>query len=114
MHKSKLRLSGAALIGAALFSPAVHADAFDALRSFNAVIFQNFTSQSSDVEGTLAVGGNATLFDYSINRSNAPYNDYGLVADGNSTLNNGTAWKLPSRTWPVNCVCFSRKNRKTT
>ncbi len=88
----KLRLLGAALIGAALFAPAVHADAFDALRSFNAVIFQNFTSQSSDVEGTLAVGGNATLFNYSINQSNAPYNGYGLVVGGNLTFTNGTVW----------------------
>lgn len=92
MRKPKLKRLGAALIGAALFSPAVHADAFDALRSFNAVVFQNFTSQSSDVEGTLAVGGNATLFNYSINQSNAPYNGYGLVVGGNLNFTNGTVW----------------------
>ncbi len=92
LRKPKLRLLGAALIGTALFSPAVQADPFDALKSFNAVIFQNFTSQSSDVEGTLAVGGNATLFNYSINQSNAPYNGYGLVAGGNLTFTNGTVW----------------------
>lgn len=88
----KVNLFGAALIGAALFSPAVHADPFDALRSFNAVIFQNFNSQSSDIEGTLAVGGNATLLNYSINQSNAPYNGYGLVVGGNLAFTNGTVW----------------------
>ena len=87
-----LKLLGAALIGAALFSPLVHADAFDGLRSFNALIFQNFTSQYSDVEGTLAVGGDATLFNYSINQSNAPYNGYGLVVGGNLSFTNGTVW----------------------
>lgn len=92
MRKSKLRLLVMALIGVALFSPAVHADSFDVLKSFNAVIFQNFTSQSSDVEGTLAVGGSATLFNYSINQSNAAYNGYGLVAGGNLTFTNGTVW----------------------
>ncbi len=92
MRNPKLNLLGAALIGAALFSPAAHADPFDVLRSFNAVIFQNFTSQSSDVEGTLAVGGNATLFNYSINQSNAAYNGYGLVVGGNLTFTNGTVW----------------------
>jgi len=88
----KLKLLGAVLLGAALLSPAAHADPFDALRSFNAVIFQNFTSQSSDVEGTLAVGGNATLYNYSINQSNAPYNGYGLVVGGDLTFANGTVW----------------------
>ncbi len=92
MRNPKLNLLGAALIGAALFSPAAHADPFDVLRSFNAVIFQNFTSQSSDVEGTLAVGGNTTLFNYSINQSNAAYNGYGLVVGGNLTFTNGTVW----------------------
>ena len=32
----KLKLSGIALIGAALFSPAVRADPFDVLKSFDA------------------------------------------------------------------------------
>ena len=94
MRKATLsfKLLGVALMGAAFLSPAAHADAFDVLRSFNAVIFQNFTSQSSDVEGTLAVGGNATLFNYSINQSNAPYNGYGLVVGGDLTFTNGTVW----------------------
>jgi len=92
MRKPKLKLLGAALMGAALFSPAVHAGPIDVFKSFNAVIFQNFTSQSSDVEGTLAVGGNATLYNYSINHSNAPYNGYGLVVGGNLNFTNGTVW----------------------
>ena len=92
MRKPTFRLSGAVLIAAMLFTPAVYADPFDALRSFNAVVFHNFTSQSSDVEGTLAVGGNATLFNYSVNQSNAPYNGYGLVVGGNLNFTNGTVW----------------------
>jgi len=109
MRKPTFRLLGAVLIGTALFSPSVYADPFDALRSFNAVIFQNFTSQSSDVEGTLAVGGNATLFNYSINQSNVPYNGYGLVVGGNLAFTNGTVWNNGQtyyggtlNTWAVN------------
>ena len=90
MRNRKLKVLGAVLTGAALFSPAVHADPFDVMRSFNALVFQNFTSQSSDVEGTLAVGGNATLFNYSINQSNAAYNGYGLAVGGDLTFTNGT------------------------
>ena len=111
----KLKLLGIALIGAALFSPAVRAVPFDVLKSFNALIFQDFTSESGDAEGALAVGGNATLSNYSINWSNAPYNGHGLGAGGNLTYSNGTVWKLPSRTSPVNYGCFfSRKNLGTT
>lgn len=109
MRKPTFRLLGAVLIGTALFSPTVYADPFDALRSFNAIIFQNFTSQASDVEGTLAVGGNATLFNYSINQSNAPYNGYGLVVGGNLNFTNGTVWNNGQtyyggtlNTWAVN------------
>jgi hypothetical protein len=36
--RRKLKLSGIALIGAALFSPAVRADPFDVLKSVNALI----------------------------------------------------------------------------
>jgi len=109
VRELKRGLLGAALMGAALFAPAVHADAFDALRSFNAVIFQNYTSQFSDVEGTLAVGGNATLFNYSINQGNAAYNGYGLVVGGNLSFTNGTVWNNSqtyyggsSNSWAVN------------
>ena len=92
MRERKLKLLDAMLIGAALFSSAAHADPFDALQSFNALIFHNFTSQSSDVEGTLAVGGNTTLLNYSINQSNAAYNGYGLVVGGSLNFSNGTVW----------------------
>lgn len=109
MRKLTFRLLGAVLIATALFSPTVYADPFDALRSFNAIIFQNFNSQSSDVEGTLAVGGNATLFNYSINQSNAPYNGYGLVVGGSLNFTNGTVWNNAQtyyggtlNTWAVN------------
>jgi len=110
MRERKLKLLGAALIGAALLSPAVQAaEPFDALRSFNAVVFQNYSSQFSDVEGALAVGGNATLFNYSINQSNAAYNGYGLVVGGNLTFTNGTVWDNSqtyyggsSNSWAVN------------
>ncbi|MBI2291400.1 MAG: hypothetical protein HYU73_13910 [Betaproteobacteria bacterium] len=45
MRERKLKLLGAALIGAALLSPAVQAaEPFDALRSFNAVVFQGWWS----------------------------------------------------------------------
>ncbi|MBI2318031.1 MAG: hypothetical protein HYU75_13830, partial [Betaproteobacteria bacterium] len=58
--KRKLNLLGATLIGAAVLSPAVHAaTVFDGL---NVLIRDSFQSQFSEVQGVLAVGGNATLF----------------------------------------------------
>jgi choice-of-anchor A domain-containing protein len=86
-----LRLIGAALIGPALYSPAVQAaTAFDGI---NALVQNNFTSQSSEVQGVLAVGGNATLLNYGVDSIVTPYGGaggYGLVVGGDLNFNGGS------------------------
>ncbi len=63
--------------------------------SMNLVAFGNMNVSSSDVEGRVAVGGNASINGYSINTksgSNALYGGTGLVVGGNVTFTNGTIW----------------------
>ena len=85
-----LKLIGAALIGSVLFSPAARAaTAFDGL---NVLIQDNFQSQFSEVQGVLAVGGNATLFNYGVDLLSTPYGGaggYGLVVGGDLTFTSG-------------------------
>ncbi len=102
--KRKLNLLGATLIGAAvLSSPAVHAaTAFDGL---NVLVQGSFQSQFSEVQGVLAVGGNATLFNYGVDLLSAPYGGaggYGLVVGGNLTFSSGAVGTLvtnPAQTY---------------
>ncbi len=85
-----LKLIGAALIGSVLFSPAARAaTAFDGL---NVLIRDSFQSQFSEVQGVLAVGGNATLFNYGVDLLSTPYGGaggYGLVVGGDLTFTSG-------------------------
>jgi len=98
-----LKLIGTALIGSVLFSPAVRAaTAFDGL---NVLIQNSFQSQFSEVQGVLAVGGNATLFNYGVDLLSTPYGGaggYGLVVGGNLTFNSGavgTPFANPAQTY---------------
>ena len=91
----KLGLFGAIMMGTALTSTAAHAATpYDGL---NALIQNNFQSQFSEVQGVLAVGGNATLFNYGVDLLSTPYGGaggYGLVVGGNLTYSNGAVGTL--------------------
>ena len=101
--KRKFNWLGATLIGATVLSPSVHAaTAFDGI---NALLQNNFTSQFSEVQGVLAVGGNATLFNYGVDLLSTPYGGaggYGLVVGGNLNFTNGSVGTLvtnPAKTY---------------
>ncbi len=101
--KRKLNLLGAALIGATVLSPAVHAaTVYDGL---NVLIQNSFQSQFSEVQGVLAVGGNATLFNYGVDLLSTPYGGaggYGLVVGGNLNFSSGSVGTLfanPAQTY---------------
>ena len=60
----------------------------------NLLVFQNFSAPSSDVEGRVAVGGNADLSGYSINTKggSALYGGAGLTVAGNLSVGSGSFW----------------------
>lgn len=59
---------------------------------YNTFIFNNFTG-TSDTEGSLAVGGNATLSGYSVgDKLNSGYVGDSLVVGGNLNYNNGRVY----------------------
>lgn len=63
--------------------------------SLNLLAFGNMNVSSSDVEGRVAVGGNATLGGYSINTktgSSALYAGTGLTVGGSLSFSSGTVW----------------------
>lgn len=63
--------------------------------SLNLLAFGNMNVSSSDVEGRVAVGGNASLGGYSINTktgSSALYNGTGLTVGGNLSFSSGSVW----------------------
>lgn len=63
--------------------------------SLNLLAFGNMNVSSSDVEGRVAVGGNATLAGYSINTKSgaaALYPGTGLTVGGNLAFSSGTVW----------------------
>ena len=63
--------------------------------SLNLLAFGDMRAASSDVEGRVAVGGNATLSSYSVNTktgSTALYTGTGLTVGGNLTFANGSIW----------------------
>ncbi len=63
--------------------------------SLNLLAFGNMNVGSSDVEGRVAVGGNATISGYSINTktgTSALYGGTGLTVGGNLDFTNGTIW----------------------
>lgn len=63
--------------------------------SLNLLAFGHMNVSSSDVEGRVAVGGNATLSGYSINTktgSSALYSGTGLTVGGNLNFSSGSVW----------------------
>ncbi len=63
--------------------------------SLNLLAFGHMSVGSSDVEGRVAVAGNASLNSYSINTKTgaaALYSGTGLVVGGNLSFTNGTIW----------------------
>lgn len=63
--------------------------------SLNLLAFGNMNVSSSDVEGRVAVGGNATLSGYSINTktgASALYPGTGLTVGGHLAFTSGTVW----------------------
>lgn len=86
-----------ALTAALLAATATHAGpvslGLDA--SLNLLAFGNMNVSSSDVEGRVAVGGNATIGSYSINTktgSSALYSGTGLTVGGNLNFTSGSIW----------------------
>lgn len=99
----KLKLICAAVICATAFPTAgLAATAFDGI---NALVQNNFQSQFSEVQGVLAVGGNATLFNYGVDLLSTPYGGaggYGLIVGGNLTFSSGSVGTLvtnPAQTY---------------
>ncbi|MBI1988969.1 MAG: choice-of-anchor A family protein, partial [Betaproteobacteria bacterium] len=78
------------------------ATVFDGL---NVLVQDSFQSQFSEVQGVLAVGGNATLFNYGVDLLSTPYGGaggYGLVVGGNLTFSSGSVGTLitnPAQTY---------------
>ncbi len=63
--------------------------------SLNLLAFGNMNVNSSDVEGRVAVGGNASIGGYSINTktgSSALYGNTGLTVGGNLSFTSGSIW----------------------
>ena len=84
MHLSRLPLFALAVAAAA--TPL----AAQTLTPYDVFAFQNFTLNNTEVNGTLAVGGNATLSSFAVGRFlNAGYPDYSLVVGNNLTTNAG-------------------------
>jgi len=57
---------------------------------FNAFVFSDFTSNASDTEGAVAVGGNMNVSSYSVNANNKPYNGSALVVANDLGFTNGS------------------------
>ena len=62
--------------------------------SYNLITWSDATLQNSDIQGTVAVGGNATFSSYSIGGSanNASPTDPSFVVNGNLTAGNGQVY----------------------
>ncbi|MGN6830528.1 choice-of-anchor A family protein [Paucibacter sp. M5-1] len=82
----------ATLLATSLAQAAPNALGLD--KGLNLLVFDNFTASSSDVEGRVAVGGNAKLGSYSINTkgSGALYEGIGLAVGGNLQFSGGQLW----------------------
>jgi choice-of-anchor A domain-containing protein/MYXO-CTERM domain-containing protein len=80
------------LIATALALSCLGAQAAPVLTDFNAFVFGNFNSKSSDSEGNLVVGGNFTANGYSINSmARQGPRDPAAVVGGTLSLTNGQA-----------------------
>ncbi|WCL52921.1 choice-of-anchor A family protein [Gimibacter soli] len=89
MFKSVAKFAAAPLLAAALMSaPGQASTSFDLFGSYNAIFFGDYSLPNSDVEGALAVGGNASLSSFSVgDKLSNP--DYALVVGGNLTTGSG-------------------------
>lgn len=76
----------------AMQSMAASADVLDfgVAGQFNVFVFENFTSNGSDVEGAVAVGGNFNVSSYSVNALNKPVAGNALVVANNLSVNGGS------------------------
>ncbi len=99
----KLGLFGAIMVGTTLTATVTHAATpYDGL---NVLIQNSFQSQFSEVQGVLAIGGNATLFNYGVDLLSTPYGGaggYGLVVGGNLAFSSGAVGTLvtnPAQTY---------------
>jgi len=79
----------AALLAATVFA-ATPASA-DTAKDYNVFVFNNFTASGSDVQGRLAVGGNATISGYSVgtNLAGSANKAANIVVGGKLTASNG-------------------------
>lgn len=88
----------AMLVVAAFFTmPMAHAanTALGLDSSLNLLVFENFLAPSSDVQGRVAVGGNASFTSYSINTlagAGALYSGTGLTVGGDLTFGSGSIY----------------------
>lgn len=87
-HRQKLGLAALFLVNSASAMASVLD--FGVAGQFNAFIFENFTSSNSDVEGAVAVGGNMTVQNYSVNALNKPVDNFALVVGNNLNYTNGS------------------------
>jgi choice-of-anchor A domain-containing protein len=61
------------------------------LSPYDVFVFQNFRLTTSEVNGNIAIGGNATFTNWRVGHMLAPgYSDYGLVVGGNLTSTDGS------------------------
>lgn len=80
----------AAIGGSALFvSAPAAATSFETAADFNLFVIGNANVQGSDVEGRLAVGGDANLLPYTVNQA-GPASGTNLVVGGNLTSTGGS------------------------
>jgi len=89
------RLYIALLTIAAMFTlpGAATASVIDMVRDYNAIVFNDFTGIGSDVEGRLAVGGNANLTNYGVGNKLAPGTTGDVLSVGGSfTGTNGQVY----------------------
>ena len=63
---------------------------FGVAGQFNVFVFENFTSNGSDVEGAVAVGGNFNVSSYSVNALNRSVAGSALVVANNLSVNGGS------------------------
>ncbi|WP_320041201.1 choice-of-anchor A family protein [uncultured Desulfobacter sp.] len=96
MKKTMYALSILFLLISICFAPVwANAYSLDAL-DYNAIIFGDFSAMNSDVEGRLAVGGTATLQNYSVGSRLSTLeladNNDTLIVGGDLSYTNGQVW----------------------
>lgn len=81
-------------LGLALTCAQATSNALGLSSSLNLLVFQDLNVPSSDVQGQVAVGGNASISSYSINTKSwgALYSGTGLTVAGNLTFSSGSTW----------------------